>query len=110
MFEQLIKQVVVERDILMDKCTKKLIEYVGISVPDNPSNFEIIMLLDDMKRNDYKIKHEFTNSIDKILLVRNCDFYEEIVTGFEILIKVEDLKVSIVAEPIKIDVDARQNY
>jgi hypothetical protein len=101
MFEKLMERVIDERNSLIDKCTKKLVAYAGCSLSENASEFEYLMLQDDLKNKGFKIKFDRGyNSIDKIYLVRLCDMYEELVVGYELDVRTEENKVSIVSIPI----------
>jgi len=100
MFKELMIKVTEERNKLLDKCTKKLIDKTGSRVPDNANNFDMVVLLNDLKIKGYKIKHYYLNK-DIIFLIKIDDMNETIEAGYEIIVEVEDNKVSIVAVELK---------
>jgi len=101
MFDKLMDKFISERNKMVDYCTQLLIEKAGIAVPINPTSFEMLMVMDDLKRKDYKIKIDHSyNDKTRIYLIKLEDLYENIQYGFELDVKTDDKKVSIVAIPI----------
>lgn len=97
MFEELMDNLIKERNNLFDGCVKNLIELAGYKLPENQSQFELVMLADEMKGQGYQIQSKIDNNKQKIYLIKMEDLHEEILAGYEIDVKAEDNKVSIVA-------------
>lgn len=106
MFENIMAKFIEERNRLVDYCTQKLIERAGLVVPINPTNFELLVLMDDLKRKDYKIKIDCGyNSRDSIYLIKIGDLEESLIAGYKFNVLTYDKKVSIVATPISLDTE-----
>lgn len=89
MFEQLMKDFTKERDKLFDRCTKKLMESTGLTIPEDATHFELINLMDEFHRKHYKIQHEYKNNIDRIKLTQRSDLYEDVIAEYQIKTIVE---------------------
>ncbi|MDD2495981.1 MAG: hypothetical protein PHE29_12410 [Tissierellia bacterium] len=87
MFKKLMNKFIEKRNEMINDCTKNLLNHAGISIPNNATNFDIFLLYDDLRRNNYKIvTKEFEDSF-RISLIKLEDLYENEVVRYDIEIK-----------------------
>jgi|688.fasta_scaffold424081_3 hypothetical protein len=95
MFEKLNREFETEKKNLLDRITLDLVKNLDIKVPDNPNEAEKIIIMDEVSRLGFKIRHQYnTDGYDEIQLVKIQT--NEVLIKFTLKVKVEKFKISIV--------------
>jgi hypothetical protein len=85
-----------------DHCAKQLLKIYGINCSNNPGDFEILMISDDMKRNNLKIEirdRSFENITEVVLIKNDTDLFK-----YEIKIIYDKNGVKVATNLIKDDI------
>lgn len=94
MLESLMKKISEEKDKLIDKCMLEFFKHANIHYLENPTNWDMLMIHDQLTSKGYKI----VCGINCIYLLKKEDSHDNFIAGYEFNLKVEENKISLTVE------------
>lgn len=100
--ENIMSQVAENGRKFIDELSIKLLKRAGISISENMSNFELIMVYNDLQKRGLRLKmsKNYDNK-DMLAIYKIGDLHDDLLFGYIFETKVEENKISIVAVPVE---------
>lgn len=94
MLDKLTDNIVMERNKIIDDCTLKLLTLAGCDLPPNYTNFELLMVMDELKRKQYTISIEsnYNGTINEAVVLKQYGIFK---AGYEIIVQYKLSKVTV---------------
>lgn len=102
MINNIINQVVENSKNMIDELSIKLLRRVGVPISVNPTNFELIMVYNDLQKLGLRLKMDknYENK-DMLAVYKIGDLRDELLYGYIFDTRVEENKISIIVIPVE---------